>query len=206
MTGVNNKKRDAPEDADPPVNEQSNVKKVAVEEKQNDDNTEKQESPSPTSKTTLLEELSNRFPSLPLDEKSSIPFLGLYFAASWCPDVQAATPAVEEFGAANKDFITIVYVSSDSTEQQMKDYLPSCMMAVSFKNEDERANLKRHFGACAGKELELLGMKAEDRKFGIPTLIVLDKKTGNVVTNEGVDDIVTRNGESVIEKWKGMLK
>ena len=205
MAGDNSKKRDAPEDADPQEFEHNKVKKVAAEEKKDDDNDEDKQSLSPTT-TTLLDDLSSRFPSLPFNENSSIPFLGLYFAASWCPDVQAATPAVEEFAAANKHFITIVYVASDSTKEEMKNYLPSCMAAVPFENKDERANLKRHYGACAGKERESLGMMPEERNFGIPTLIVLDQTTGKVVTSEGVDDIVKSNGESVIEKWKAMIK
>jgi nucleoredoxin len=148
-------------------------------------------------------ELTDHFPSLPL--QGGAPLLGLYFAASWCPDCAAATAAVGAFASTNKKDFQVVYISSDSLETQMKEYVPSSLLAVPYDCEEERAGLKRHFGACASKERDPLGMTAEERKFGIPTLIVLERATGRVVTSGGVEAIMESNGESIVDKWKSML-
>ena len=196
------KKREYSEDS--PSEGEPDTKKVAVEEKKQQTE-EKKDGDNGDSSPSTLKELASRFPSLPL-ESSSVPFLGLYFAASWCSDVQKATPAVDKFCSEHKDNVHVVYVASDTTEQEMKDFVPSCMSAIPFDCTDERANLKRRFGTCAGKEREQLGITTEERKHGIPTLIILDTSTGNTVTADGVDDIVGSNGDSVVEKWKAMLK
>lgn len=196
------KKRESAEDS--PLEGEPDAKKVAVEEKKQQTE-EKKDDDNDDAVPSTLKELASRFPSLPL-ENSSVPFLGLYFGASWCPDVQKATPAVEKFCSEHKDDVHVVYVASDSTEEQMKDFVPSCMSTVPFDNKEERASLKRHFGTCAGKEREELGMTTEDRKYGIPTLVILDTTTGNTVTMDGVEDIVNGSGDSVVEKWKALLK
>jgi nucleoredoxin len=154
-------------------------------------------------KSLNASELSDRFPSLP--QQGDAPLLGLYFAASWCPDCTAATAAIGTFASANKNDLQVVYISSDSSETQLKEYVPSSYLVVPFDCEEERADLKRYFGACAAKEREPLGMTPEERKFGIPTLIVLERATGRVATSGGVEAIMESNGESVVDKWKSML-
>jgi nucleoredoxin len=148
-------------------------------------------------------ELTERFPSLPL--QGDAPLFGLYFAASWCPDCTAATAAVGTFASAHKKDLQVVYISSDSSEPQMKEYVPSSLLAVPFDCEEERADLKRHFGACASKERETLGMTPAQRKFGIPTLIILGRATGRVVTSGGVEAIMESDGQSIVGKWKSIL-
>ena len=149
--------------------------------------------------------LSHRFPSLAAPLQSSTPLLGLYFASSWCSDCTAVTPSVDAFAAASKDSVQVIYVSSDASETQMKQTVPSSFGFVPFDCVEERDNLKRHFGVCAAKEREALGLSPEERKFGIPTLIVLERATGKVLTTEGVEDIVNSNGESAVKKWKAMV-
>lgn len=149
-------------------------------------------------------ELSDRFPSLPL--QSGAPLLGLFFAASWCPDCTAVTPSIDAFAFDNKKNIQVVYISSDTSEAEMKEYVPSSFFVVPFDCEEERANLKRHFAVCAAKERGPLGMTSEERKFGIPTLIILEKATGIVVTSDGVGDIMGSNGDSIVGKWKSVLE
>ena len=78
---------------------------------------------------------------------------------------------------------------------------------VPFENVDERSNLKRHFGACAAKEVSVLEMSPEDRKSGIPTLILLQKATGKLLTRDGVDDMMADPiGAAAVQKWKEMLQ
>lgn len=186
-TAEESRKRESPEKAEG----EPEAKKTAVEKDNNN--------------ALTLKELSSRFPSLPL-ENPSAPFLGLYFSAAWCPDCVAATPAVGDFCAANTSDVKVMYVASESSEEEMKAFCPSSMGVVPFDNQEERADLKRHFGACAAKEREPLGMTPEERKHGIPTLVILDTATGKIVTADGVNDIEKSNGDSVVEKWKAMRK
>ena len=110
----------------------------------------------------------------------------------------------------NKKVFELVYVSSDQNEEQMKKYIPSPKWGfVPFDNTEERAELKRHFGACGARETSELGMKPGDRKSGLPTLVVLDCKTGNVLTRDGVDDIMgdddSHDPKDALNKWISML-
>jgi nucleoredoxin len=144
--------------------------------------------------------LASRFPSIPLDK----PLVGLYFAASWCPDCTGVTPVVADVLARTADTWRVVYVASDITQEQLDSYAPASFVKIPFENEDERSNLKRHFGVCAGKEVESLGMTPDERKSGIPTLIVLESATGKILTMNGVQDIMNSN-ESAVENWKTIL-
>ena len=157
------------------------------------------------------DELKTKFPSLASSLAStSPPILALYFASSWCPDCTGVTPVLHTFflqERANKLF-DLVYISSDNTEEQLKNNVPSASWGVvPFENVDERSNLKRHFGACAAKEVSVLEMSPEDRKSGIPTLILLEKATGKLLTRDGVDDMMADPiGAAAVQKWKEMLQ
>lgn len=161
-------------------------------------------------------ELSTKFPSLQPFLAKSPPLLGIFFSASWCPDCTPVTLVLNDLFVNDqpqeeeKKVFELVYVSSDRDAEQMKKYVPSPKWGVvPFEHVDERADLKRHFGACAGKETAGLGMKAEDRKSGLPTLIVLDSKTGNILTRDGVEDIMgdddTHDAKEALQKWIAML-
>lgn len=153
-------------------------------------------------------QLASKFPSLkPILESQDSPILALYFASAWCDDCQASTPFVQEVVSKQNGILDLVYVSSDMDGQEMAGNLASSdWKSIPFQQQEERSNLKRHFGACASKETEGLGMKTEDRKSGIPTLLLLEKSTGNVLTRDAVSDIM---GDTKVEdpysKWKSML-
>lgn len=69
---------------------------------------------------------------------------------------------------------------------------------VPFDSE-ERASLKQKFGACAGREAPELGLLGPGRrKYGIPTLILIDCKTEEVLSFDGVQDVMS--GE-LLKKW-----
>lgn len=140
--------------------------------------------------------LSTAFPSLASYFASSR-IVGLYFASSWCPDCRPTTPMIKSVYESqnpttpdDKKF-EVVYVSSDTNEEEMMNYMSKSHGSwgfVPFHNE-ERNNLKRKFGVCAGKELFELGLSSVERKFGIPTLILIDCKTEEVLTFNGLDDV-----------------
>ena len=54
--------------------------------------------------------------------------------------------------------------------------------------------------------MKLLGME-QQRIHGIPTLILLNAKTGIVISEHGVDDVMQMNASprEVLEKWKKLI-
>jgi thiol-disulfide isomerase/thioredoxin len=136
----------------------------------------------------------------------------LYFGASWCPSCLAFTNLLDqsfsdesapgrsrilhpEDTAVKKD-VAIVHVSSDATEEDMKNFLRHNWMAVPF-NHPDRSNLKRFFRVCAEREQDDLGVK---RQYEIPSLIIIDSETKALVTSNGVHDVQV-HGAKAIDEW-----
>ena len=105
-----------------------------------------------------------------------------------------------------------MYVSSDRTGKQLESYKKKNWMTVPFDNVDERDNIKRHFRTCAKVEMDSLGMTS--RKHEIPTIIVIDSKTEQVLSYHGVKDVkhavehggeeansATAAAESLVDSW-----
>ena len=110
-----------------------------------------------------------------------------YFSAHWCPPCRAFTPmlkdAYEEFLEDSQE-LEIVFVSSDRTLDDMKNYMKEShgsWLAVT-QNSELVNELKTKFG---------IG--------GIPALIVC-KADGSVVTKEGRAD-VQKSGPEGMKKW-----
>jgi hypothetical protein len=94
--------------------------------------------------------------------------------------------------------LAIVHVSSDTSDEAMRKYAKDGnWITVPFESE-ERTDLKKHFQVCAKREMEELGF---ERKFEIPTLIILDGKTHGVITTNGVGDL-KEHGVQALEHWK----
>jgi len=96
--------------------------------------------------------------------------VGIYFSAHWCPPCRAFTPQLaakyRELVGAGKNF-DIVFVSSDKSEQEMKDY----------------------FGQMPWKALPFSSSKKQelDAKYNVsslPTLVLLDH-LGNTISLDG---------------------
>ena len=97
--------------------------------------------------------------------------VALYFSAHWCPPCQKFTPMLKEFysNTSRQDF-QVVYISSDKTLDEFKGYYGS-MPWLAIPTDAEAAKIKTELA----------------RRFnlsGIPTLIVLDAKTGLFVTSQ----------------------
>jgi hypothetical protein len=163
----------------------------------------------------------------PLDQFPSFQYaldnsklVGIYFGASWCPmttpvtellnthfrDILLTPPAsVDETGsgiqptplAVRHEGLSIVYVSSDVDEQAMNDYLRPNWMTLPFATS-ERADVKRHFVTCAKREMKGLGIA--ERKHDIPTLIIVEGASQQVLTYHGVKD-VNEYGKQAIDHW-----
>ena len=98
--------------------------------------------------------------------------IGLYFSAHWCPPCRAFTPNLakvyNDIKAANNDF-EVIFVSSDSSEEDFKKYHEDMpWLAIPYKNEDEK-------DACSEK----YSIR------GLPTLVLIDGETGDIITEDG---------------------
>lgn len=163
-----------------------------------------------------------QFPSLEFPfEHSSL--VGLYFAASWCPQ---STPVTEKLDELFRDVLiqppatsndnnegvdtflqdqqhhlrkglSIVYISSDSDQDSMESYRKPNWFTVPFSNVDERSDIKRFYKTCAKRELSELGF---ERKREIPSLIILSGETRDVLTYDGIQDI-RDHGVQSIDHW-----
>jgi len=99
--------------------------------------------------------------------------LALYFSAHWCPPCRGFTPkfcaTYEKVRAADKK-LSVVFVSSDKTPEQFREYfgeMPRSWLAIPA-NDKRKAQLSKLF------EVE-----------GIPSLVLLDAKTGKVINGNG---------------------
>jgi hypothetical protein len=146
--------------------------------------------------------------------------VALYFAASWCPTSTPVSLAIDsalsdmllppprvvhvESLAQQRHGLSLVYVGSDKSEEEMRVYLERRphWMAVPF-DSPERARLKRHFQTAAEKELSELGMTS--RRHEIPTLIVIDGASHQVLTFHGVKD-VTEKGAKAVDEWFELMR
>jgi len=139
--------------------------------------------------------------------------VGLYYAASWCP---MSTPVTEKLGEhfpssallppptldsnpSKKFAFAIVHISSDTTQEALDAYAKPNWISIPIA-EDERTALKKHFAVCAKRELEELDM---ERKFEIPSLLILDGPTHGLITTGGALDLINQ-GEVVLDYWKEM--
>mmetsp|Transcript_26453 Transcript_26453/g.58000 ORF Transcript_26453/g.58000 Transcript_26453/m.58000 type:complete len:312 (+) Transcript_26453:120-1055(+) len=144
--------------------------------------------------------------------------VGLYFAASWCRMSAPITEALDEAFSGKRNTLlypdevetydadaegrkplSIVYVSSDGSVDEMTEYIRGGWLSVPYESI-ERTELKKHFRVCAKRELEELGF---ERKFEIPTLILIDGKTHGVISTNGVEDI-KEYGDKALQHWLGM--
>ena len=158
-----------------------------------------------------IKSLAAAFPSLkgPL-EMTNVPILALYFASAWCPDCQQSAPfGTKVYDSQPRDdakLFDLMYISSDRDAKEMEGNVPSGWGFVPFENEEERSNLKRHFGACASKEVAELGMKPEERKSGIPTLLLIEKRSEKILSSDAVSDIMgSTKVDDPLAKWKSQL-
>ncbi|KAL3929142.1 MAG: hypothetical protein SGARI_004836, partial [Bacillariaceae sp.] len=152
------------------------------------------------------------------------PILALYFTSAWCDDSQVShEPVLEvtkkqqnlvaaEKSDDDKDYchqhdVDLVYVSSDTSTQELEGNLEDGWNFLPFEQEELRSNIKRHFGICAKKEMETLGITSDDRKGGIPTLILIDTKTGKVLHSDAIPHVM---GDTKVEcpltHWKSLVE
>jgi len=103
-----------------------------------------------------------------LDGKTAV---GLYFSAHWCPPCRGFTPKLGEW--YTKDLkekgLEIVFVSSDKDQSAFDGYFSEQpWLALPFEKRDIKNALSKKY-----------------KVQGIPTFVILDGKTGEVITKDG---------------------
>ncbi|GFR50067.1 hypothetical protein Agub_g12209 [Astrephomene gubernaculifera] len=105
--------------------------------------------------------------------------IALYFSAHWCPPCRGFTPVLAEtyrsFKAkhARAADWEVVFVSSDRDEASFKEYFGEMpWLALPFERRDAKAELSRLF-----------------KVRGIPTLVLLDAASGELITANGRDAV-----------------
>lgn len=171
--------------------------------------------------------LTEQFPSLEYALSHS-KLVALYFAAAWCPmstpvsemldhedftallvppppseissgkDQDGISPVVADGSAS--PLLSLVYVSSDRSHEQLAQYLQRRprWMHVPYDSVD-RTKLKQHFQTAAKVEMKDLGM--DSRRHEIPTIIVVDSGSQQVLTFSGVKDVEEHGARGAVDTW-----
>jgi nucleoredoxin len=110
----------------------------------------------------------------------------LYFSAHWCPPCRRFTPILIEFYNKMKEDknIELVFCSLDHKEEEYKDYTSSMPW------------LSMPFNA---KETKVMASKYDAK--GIPHLVVVDGKTGELITKDGTEG-VREDSEGAKFPWR----
>ncbi|XP_030847161.1 nucleoredoxin [Strongylocentrotus purpuratus] len=105
-------------------------------------------------------------------------YVGLYFSAHWCPPCRKFTPKLAEFYEAftkkNEGKLEIVFVSADGKLEEFDDYFKEMpWLSLPYADRDREGKLSTKF------EVQ-----------GIPTFIILDSETGDVICSEARDEVM----------------
>ncbi|CAF2639132.1 unnamed protein product [Rotaria sp. Silwood2] len=122
------------------------------------------------------------------DEKYKGKIIGLYFSAHWCGPCRKFTPLLTEFykSHAEKKNFEIIFISSDNDEDSFKEYYKDMpWLALDFEEREKAEEL--------------------DGKFkidGIPTLILLDGDSGDIICADARDRIQFEDTKGEKFPWK----
>lgn len=137
--------------------------------------------------TTLVRKDGSRVETSQVLEDAEV--IGFYFSAHWCPPCRAFTPILAKVYGEMKNLnykFEVIFVSSDRDEKSLFEYMNEChgdWLALPFGSEAIK-NLKEKYNVT-----------------GIPTLIII-KKDGTVITEDGDCDIESKGAEAYKEWTK----
>jgi len=97
--------------------------------------------------------------------------VAIYFSAHWCPPCRVFTPELaEQYKSKLKGLgMEIIFSSGDKDENSFNNYFKEMpWLALPYTNRELNDKLKSKY-----------------RILGIPTLIILDRKTGKLNTSNG---------------------
>ena len=117
--------------------------------------------------------------------------VALYFSAHWCPPCRGFTPVASEFykklALEDPNALEVIFISSDEDEKAFSKYYDSQPWAAVPFSSPETQTLGAKFGVR-----------------GIPSLIVLNAKTGEVVDQDGRSTVLANKDQPVgaMTTWK----
>lgn len=118
-------------------------------------------------------------------------FVGVYFSAHWCPPCRGFTPVLgafyDQIVEDDDALLEIVFVSSDSSNEEFKEYYGSMpWLALPFSSS-MKSHLSSRFAVS-----------------GIPKLVILDGSTGEIKSLDGRGDVLSNktNPSKCISKWE----
>eukprot|EP00752_Nemacystus_decipiens_P009897 g8830.t1 len=111
--------------------------------------------------------------------------IGVYVSAGWCPPCRAFSLVLSRWAKERKEEFEVVFVSLDKSEQEMKEYVAGKgFVRLTFEPESARHKAAQAFGVQA-----------------LPTLIIVNGDSGNIVTTWGRSAIM-KNPQGCLEEWK----
>eukprot|EP01063_Lacrimia_lanifica_P015318 TRINITY_DN22116_c0_g1_i1.p2 TRINITY_DN22116_c0_g1~~TRINITY_DN22116_c0_g1_i1.p2 ORF type:complete len:160 (+),score=82.24 TRINITY_DN22116_c0_g1_i1:55-534(+) len=131
--------------------------------------------------------------------------VALYFSASWCGDCTPITAKLatlyEMINEDGDEDLEVCWVTSDETEEDMKQYMKKHGDYLHVKYDDElRVELIKKYGCFGGRHVERYA--GIERKSGVPAVVIINK-AGDVLQFNGVQDLETKGPEaaSAWGKW-----
>jgi len=126
--------------------------------------------------------------------------VGIYFSAHWCPPCRGFTPELAKF--YNKHHVAktfeIIFVSSDQDEEHFKNYFSEMpWLALKFSNRELKVLYWFIlFSLFLFNQLFLKATLSDKYQIeGIPTLILLDGNSGEILNENGDPDRVSHVAE-----------
>jgi len=113
----------------------------------------------------------------------------LYFSASWCPPCRSFSPKLIEFYETCKEDIGCVFVSSDRDEKSFNEYFGKMPWHAMFPSYTSSENRNRQ-----GRLSDMFKIQ------GIPSVVVLDAKTGNFVTDNARTEVMSAGSDVSLQK------
>ena len=135
--------------------------------------------------STLLKTVGGKSTQVSLEEAlGGKEFILFYVSAHWCGPCRQFTPKLANWYRGARFAVEVVFVSADHDEQGFENYFRSShpWYAIDF-DDDWRENL-----------MGILQVQ------GIPRLVVLDARTGNIVVNNAVGKPL------VINQWRKAIQ
>lgn len=122
--------------------------------------------------------------------------VALYFSASWCKPCQTFSPLLMEFYDHIEGMnVDVVFVSSDRTTPEFDEYYGH-MPWLAIPSDAGAAKIKNNLS----QRLKIQG---------IPSLIVVDAKTGEFVSDKARYEVTgtfidEKQAQGIVTKWKGL--
>eukprot|EP00742_Colponemidia_sp_Colp-10_P005269 GILJ01005628.1.p1 GENE.GILJ01005628.1~~GILJ01005628.1.p1 ORF type:complete len:159 (+),score=20.55 GILJ01005628.1:38-514(+) len=119
-----------------------------------------------------------------LQSSSTNKLVALYFSAIWCPPCRNFSPTLASFLKEHEDEFAVIYVSCDNNEDEMKENVAGKgYLCIPFDDWQLRQKLSSELSVSM-----------------IPSLIIMDPRSGQVVSTWGKSAIL-KNRDHCLQEW-----